>query len=413
MAIRSVRAVSRVAVPFGCVVSALLASTLARSAGAAPLKVACIGEQTTVSCEVALSKEWPAQLQTILGANYDVVNDGGDTQGTVLTQASYCKGVGADPFANPANACTATPGGASCPSGCYKDSITSPDVVVIGPWGEHDYRVVTACQGTNPAVASLATFEAAYDALVEDYLALTPKPLVILTTPLLIPSFDTGTQGFVTTVIEPAVKAAAAKYNLPYADLYTTFMPTSATGKYFTGQGDGQVNAAGETEIATLVATLIQDQDAGAGEVDAAADTGTGAGSGAASGSSGTGSSGTAQSGTSTSGVSASGNTSASGSMATSGTAGTSGTVTSGSSTSGTVNTGTSGTAPSETGSSTSGSSAAGTGNGGSSGTETNNAAPKSSSGCALSSPARATSGGVFALLVLGCLAIVRRRRSV
>jgi hypothetical protein len=407
MAIRSVRAVSRVAVSFGGVVSALLASTLARSAGAAPLKVACIGEQTTVSCEVALSKEWPAQLQTILGANYDVVNDGGDTQGTVLTQASYCKGVGADPFANPANACTATPGGASCPSGCYKDSITSPDVVVIGPWGEHDYRVVTACQGTNPAVASLATFEAAYDALVEGYLALTPKPLVILTTPLLIPSFDTGTQGFVTTVIEPAVKAAAAKYNLPYADLYATFMPTSATGKYFTGQGDGQVNAAGETEIATLVATLIQGQDAGAGEVDAAADTGTG--SGAASGSSGTGSSG-AQSGTSTSGVSASGTASPSGSMETSGTAGTSGTVTSGTSTSGTVNTGSSGTVPSETGS-TSGSSVAGTSNGGSSGTETNNAAPKSSSGCALSSPARATSGGVFALLVLGCLAMARRRR--
>jgi hypothetical protein len=68
---------------------------LASSSSAAPTKVVCLGEQTTITCEGKLAIMWPALLQTALGASYNVVNEGGDTQGTVLTGTSYCKvGIG-------------------------------------------------------------------------------------------------------------------------------------------------------------------------------------------------------------------------------------------------------------------------------------------------------------------------------
>ncbi len=407
MAIRSDRPVSRVAVAFAIAVSSLASVTLSRIALAAPIKVVGIGEQTTVSCEVALTKEWPAQLQTILGASYNVVNDGGDTQGTVLPQASYCKaGIGADPYANTANKCTVA---ANCPSGCYSDSINAPDVVIIGPFGEHDYRVVSACMGTVPAVATQATFQAAYEALVQDYLTLKPKPLVIVTTPLLIPSFDAGTAAYVKNVIDPAVRAVAKNDGLPLVDLYATFMPQSATGMYFMGQGDGQVNPAGETEIAKLLAAVIEANDGGAmGAPDASADTGVASGS----------SSGTATSGSGSSTGTASGATSGGSGSVASGTAsgtaqGTSGS-TSGTAASGTIaptsGTATSGDMGQTSGAGTSGTAAGSSGSG--SGTATETTAPKSTSGCAFSAAQGSSGGAAFALLGLGLFGIVRRRRS-
>src|SRR5258708_30493405 len=100
-----------------------LCVTLALPARAAT-KVACLGEQTTRSNEVAASTMWPALLQVALGStNYTVVDDAGDTNGSILTGYDT-NGVGADPVMSMTNT-------------AYQDSLTA-NIVVIGPFGEHD-----------------------------------------------------------------------------------------------------------------------------------------------------------------------------------------------------------------------------------------------------------------------------------
>src|SRR5438045_944868 len=107
-----------------------------RVASAAPIKVACIGEQTThghaypannrESQPVGM-QEYPAQLQTMLGAGYDVRNFG-DCCATV--QQGYTPAE-THPYINGSNT-NDGPG--------YKESIAFlPDIVVIGSWGRHDW----------------------------------------------------------------------------------------------------------------------------------------------------------------------------------------------------------------------------------------------------------------------------------
>ena len=342
-----------------------------------------------------------------LGAGYNVVNEGGDTQGTVLTGTSYCKiGIGgADWYWNdkPYNAC-AFNAGVNCPYGCYKDSITSPDIVVIGPWGEHDHRVVTAC----PTQGTQAIFQAAYDGLVMSYLALQPKPQVYVATPIVVPTFDAATQTYVTMVILPAVKAVAAKYNLPLIDLYTAFLPTDANGMYFKGPiGNGQTNAAGEVKIKDMVLAAIMGANADAGTpMDASATSGTTAGSGAASGAAGV--SGASSGATVTTSGTASGSLGASGStsgsvVATSGSAPVSGATNGDMTASGSA--GASGTA---------GPSSGVTSNGAGNSSGSNSVGPPANStGCSLSAGGQGHGGRWDALLsLLGLAALGRRRRA-
>src|SRR6476659_3643911 len=72
--------------------TALCWTAAMRAASAAPIKVACIGEHTTHShafpatnreTQPVGKQEYPAQLQTLLGAGYDVRNFG-DCCSTVL-----------------------------------------------------------------------------------------------------------------------------------------------------------------------------------------------------------------------------------------------------------------------------------------------------------------------------------------
>ena len=239
--------------------------TLALPAQAAPIKVACLGEQTTKSGEAQYAM-WPTLLQTALGTNYTVVNDAGDTAGSILTGYDT-NGVGADPVMAMTNT-------------AYEDSLTA-NIVVIGPFGEHDERVVKkfAAMGTE------AIFEADYDALVMSYLNLASKPAVYVTTPIQVPTFDAATQAFVTSVVLPAVQAVATKRSVKLVDLYTT-----VTGdQYFMGGvGDGQTNEAGEVKVEQLVYGAIEAAAAG-GAGGAGGSGGTAGGTGGAGGAGGSG----------------------------------------------------------------------------------------------------------------------------
>jgi MYXO-CTERM domain-containing protein len=367
---------------------------------------------------------WPAELQTLLGNAYNVVNDGGDTNGTVLRQTDYCATSAGDGPADPVTTGAENGAHTACaqqcanaPLGCYLDSKTA-DIVVIGPFAEHDYRVVDSCLGADPNIATEATFEAAYEALVSSYLAITPTPPeVYVTTPILLPNLPFSptvapkAEAYITNVILPAVRAVAANHHLPVVDLYTAFLDADDAGNngtYFKGGGDGQTNPAGEQEIANLVAASIMGgYDAGGAASGASSGTSssgsaaTGAGSGSGTGSSAGLASGTSAGGSGGTGAE-SGSAGGSGSTGTGGASGTSGSTSGTQAASGSV-TPTSGTTA--TGGATSGTNAA-------SGAEATS--PKSSSGCSfsLTGVKGPTWGAALGLLALGFVGLARRRRS-
>src|SRR3954470_14893881 len=114
----------------GCVVTAVVMAAWARGAAqAAPLKVTCVGEQSTHSGHPAAGAghEWPDELGTLLGAGYAVDNDGDNGHSSVLmndagaTPAPYTNNGGS--YANAANAAIAATGG-----GGYVRSVTLHDV---------------------------------------------------------------------------------------------------------------------------------------------------------------------------------------------------------------------------------------------------------------------------------------------
>jgi hypothetical protein len=322
------------------------------SAAAAP-RIVCIGEQTTMTAE--MSPTWPAKMQTDLGAAYTVTDDG-DGGGTVLAGS---KG-GTHTFITPTNA-------------PFKDSIMAPDIVVIGPWAEHDEIAVEAG-------ADATHFQQDYDALVMAYLGLPKKPCVIVTTPVVIPTYqrNPATDMLVTNTIEPAVLAVAAAHSLTVIDLYAPFMGQAA----WLGV-DGHFTTAGAAEVARLVELALPSCSIGNGTGGGGAGGGAGAGSAGASGGSaagaGNGSGGSGGSSTGAAGASMGGG--------------------------GSPSSATGGTGP---GGSTS------TASGGSAGSAPSAGSPMSSDsgGCALSTRSPTSSRTLLLVLFGGALFARRRRRS-
>jgi hypothetical protein len=194
------------ALAIACAWAVILAAS---PASAAAIKVACIGDNNTHGdlYPVASPKEYPQLLQTLMGAGYQVVSFG-DCCSSVIQGYN---GGELHPYVNGAIAGRG-PG--------YKESLAFlPDIVVIGAFGRHDW-------GTQKAPNwSLAKFQTDYDDLVTRYMALASHPKIFVATPIPI-LFGNGTvpdNGTTTESVVPAVKAVAAKYNLPIIDLYTVF----------------------------------------------------------------------------------------------------------------------------------------------------------------------------------------------
>jgi sialate O-acetylesterase len=185
---------------------------------AAPIKVACVGEHTTHSdlfpptnreSQPPGMQEYPAMLQTRLGPQYDVRNFG-DCCATVLQNYTPAEThpyvLGSLPGRGPG----------------YAESLAFlPDIVVIGSWGRHDWGMAK-----NPtSVWDLAQFQKDYDDLIQRYMKLASHPKVYVSLPIPIPfgQGDVTDNGVTTSSVLPAIKAVAAKYNLPIIDLYDAF----------------------------------------------------------------------------------------------------------------------------------------------------------------------------------------------
>jgi acyl-CoA thioesterase I len=247
-----------------------------RNAVAAPLKVACIGEHTTHSDLYANTnreaqppgmQEYPRMLQDLMGSGYDVRNFGDCC-------ASVVQGYAASethPYLSGGN---------------YKNSVAfAPDIVVIGSWGRHDWGLSAK---TALSVFTTAKFQADYDTLVKAYLALKPVPKIYCALPIpILNGKDGPDNGFKTSPVADAIKAVAAKYNLPTIDLFSAFLghPELYRQKPLSDAEGEHASDAGMQKMAALVhAALIGTSTTGAG----------GSGSGGAQGSGGRGQAGSA-----------------------------------------------------------------------------------------------------------------------
>jgi MYXO-CTERM domain-containing protein len=387
MAIRSDRRHCHLAAPFAAAVASLLSTFVASAAWALPLRLVTPGEQNTASAEFQCTTTpcpagkfpyYPEILQMRLGAGYTVVNvgDGGAVLGC--------------------DAATATAAGMNsfCKNAKYMTSITPPpDIVIIGPFGEHDQRIVA----TNAALYNMATFVAAYDALVMDYLKYTMR--VYMITPIDLPwnaaALPAG-QDLVKDIMLPAAKTVAANHNLTVIDAYTVLTSTPAlVTQYY--QLDGQLNTAGQQKLADLIMAALASGADGGAAADASSSSGNTSGSASGSGTS--------------SGASTSGSTATSGTNATSGAAASGATAGSGATQGGSGTSGGGSGAAASSGAS-SGSSTMTSGNGATSGAGPAAGTPVSSSGCACTTSSRAGSGASALLIALGLAALGRRRAS-
>jgi len=394
---------ARFGVPVAVTAASLFSMSAATTAAAAQIRVVTPGEQNTQSgengceatpCAAGHWLHYPELLQAALGAGYTVQNDGDG--GAVL---------GCD-----AASAAAAGGGSFCKSNQYNMSIAPvPDVVIIGPFGEHDQRIITAAG--NMGLYSEAAFEAAYEGLVTNYLNLSSHPKIYMMTPIDLAWGGTTAlpagEDLVKDIMLPAAMAVAHNHNLTIVDTYTAITPGGTVIAEYNGT-DGQVTSAGQQKMAELILDAFQSDGGTSGE-DAAADTGTGANSGTSTSGTGT-SGGSAGSGTASAGTAATtGATANSGSSAsgTTGTAGSSGSVAamSGSTASGATNGGSGSTANSGAGGASGTNAASGT---------TTATTPSASSGCScsLTGVKGPSWGAALGLLSLGFVGFARRRRS-
>ena len=246
----------------------------ARRAQAAPVKVSCIGEHTTHSDLYSSDREnqpvgmqeYPRMLQTMLGSSYDVRNHG-DCCASIVQ--GYPKSE-THPYVSGSN---------------YTNSIDfKPDVVIIGSWGRHDWGMsrLTAAQ-----VFSFSKFQTDYEDLVKRYVNLPNHPKIYCSTPIPILFGNDGPDnGYMTSPAADAIKAVAAKYNLPIIDLFNGFLGHKElfrSGSDKDNEGE-HINDAGMNKVAQMVAAALKaDGSSGSGGTPTGG-TGGGAAGGAAGG---------------------------------------------------------------------------------------------------------------------------------
>jgi len=376
----------------------LLATLVAARANGATV-VVTPGEQNTASGEFQCTPagtgcpgggKWPYYpelLQQSLGNTYTVKNtgDGGAIMGCDDASKAFAGG------------------NSFCASGKYTTSINPPpDIVIIGPFGEHDQRIFAGASTANfTTFYTVAAFQAAYEGLIAKYTALKPTVKFVMMLPINVP-FNSGAlpagKNIVNDVMLMAAKNAAMAHNIPIADTYTAI--TAAMYPV----NDGQTNAAGQMKMAQLVeAALMGGGTTGTG--------GTSGGSGGAGG--GAGGGGGMGGATATGGA---GGSTAAGGAGGSATGGAGGSATGTAGMSGSTGTagmsGSTGAAGSTTGAAGSSATAGtGTGNAGAPG---GTGSRSSGGGCAVAAPASngARGAAVLGLVGLGLAAAFGRRRA-
>src|SRR5450432_4925467 len=216
---------------------------LAPAQAAAAMTVVTPGEQNTQSgengCNVGATCgnghwfHYPELLQNMLGTGYVVTNNG-DGGAVLGCDAATMAVAGGNSFCMNAQ--------------LGKSTTPTPDIVIIGPFGEHDQRIV----GSNGNVTALymqSVFEGAYEGLVQKYLKGTTK--IYMMTPIDMawggtPNLPAG-DDLVKNVMLPAAMKVAANHQIAIIDT----------------SGDGQVTSAGQQKMASLILAALMSPGTG------------------------------------------------------------------------------------------------------------------------------------------------------
>jgi hypothetical protein len=192
----------------GCAV--MTGGLVGARAQAAPMRVAVIGAQMVHSDKLQRSQEWPAMLQKLVGADYDVQNFGDCCSSVSL---DYPKQPETHPYLRPPNNAAFKPG--------YNESVAfMPDIVIIGPWGKHDRELTTEVFGGK---LDPVKFAADYETMIMTYENLPTHPKLFASLPIPIP-FGMAS-GVVNDVILPATKMVLAKHpEIAVVDLWAPFV---------------------------------------------------------------------------------------------------------------------------------------------------------------------------------------------
>ena len=232
-----------------------LLGVLAAGRANAATVVVTPGEQNTASGEFQCTPagagcpgggKWPYYpelLQQALGNTYTVKNtgDGGAIMGCDDASKAFAGG------------------NSFCASGKYTTSSNPPpDIVIIGPFGEHDQRIFAGASTANfTTFYTVAAFQAAYEGMIAKYTALKPTVKFVMMLPVDVP-FNSGAlpagKNIVKDVMLTAAKNAAMAHNIPIADTYTAI--TAAMYPV----NDGQTNAAGQMKMAQLVEAALDER---------------------------------------------------------------------------------------------------------------------------------------------------------
>jgi acyl-CoA thioesterase I len=183
---------------------------LPAAAHAQAVRVACVGEHSTDSARVENSEEYPARLQALLGAGYEVKEFG------IATGALTPSQTGTSVYGSSAE---------------FAESLAfDPDIVLVGPWGRGDVIGTTHvgdAEGNvalydEPTALTSEVFESALSDLVDAYVELPSQPLVLVVLPLPFPYG--ADSGHITNLVLPVTESVATAHGLATLDLYTPFL---------------------------------------------------------------------------------------------------------------------------------------------------------------------------------------------
>jgi hypothetical protein len=220
------------------------------TATAAAIKVACIGDQMVHSdlfsnsreTQPAGMQEFPRKLQDLMGAGYDVRNFG-DCCASVIGGYVHSE---THPYVSGSN---------------YKNAVAFlPDIVLIGPWGRHDWG-----KSAMTALASFTVpaFQTGYEDILTKFQALSSKPKIIASNLVPLPfGMDGPDNGYKTSPQRDVVLALAAKYNVQIVDTFTAYSGTAAAPLFIQPpmkDSDGEhTSDAGSTMMAQLFAAALK-----------------------------------------------------------------------------------------------------------------------------------------------------------
>jgi lysophospholipase L1-like esterase len=178
----------------------------ARSAGATPSDVACIGDSITAGVGASTpSKDWVSDLATLLGPGVTVANYG--VSGTTMLKVS--------------NSSYWSTGDLAMVEGFVTDAGASANVAVIIMLGTNDSKDVPDGGVDNWNATAPMRYAADYNSMLDALLALTPKPQVFLALP---PPAFANTFSIDGTVIAdqivPIIVGIAAQRQLPVIDVH-------------------------------------------------------------------------------------------------------------------------------------------------------------------------------------------------